>query len=240
MLDDLKQYDHPFVTVDVVLFTIMENDLKILLVQRDTKPYRAYWALPGGFVNVGESLDAAAMRTLKEKTNVQDVYLEQLYTLGEPKRDPRAHVITISYYALVSSELFKLIPSEAIKDVKWHSVYTPPQLAFDHQKIFQFALDRLRNKLGYTTVGFQLLPEKFTLPELCRMYEVILNKKIDKRNFRKKINELDILIDTQEYTQAFSKKPAKLYRFKKQENPELLLNSNATIDPKIPQTLSKN
>ncbi|HEY9840063.1 MAG TPA: NUDIX domain-containing protein, partial [Candidatus Obscuribacterales bacterium] len=183
-----------------MLFTIMDEDLKVLLVQRRVDPFKEFWSLPGGFVGMDESLEQAALRKLKEKTNVDDIYLEQLYTFGDLDRDPRARVITIAYYALVSSERFTLRPSEAVSDVKWHSVYKLPDLAFDHGRIIDYALQRLRNKLGYTTVGSQLLPEKFSLPELCRIYEVILNKQIDKRNFRKKISFLDILDETDETT----------------------------------------
>lgn len=235
---DILDYQHPAVTVDIVLFTIMADDLKVLLVQRNTEPFSGMWSLPGGFVQMEESLEEAALRKLKEKTNVQDVYLEQLYTFGAIERDPRARVITIAYYALVSSEKFTLRPSEAVSDVRWHSVYQPPALAFDHSSIIELALQRLRNKLGYTTLGFQLLPEKFTLPELCKVYEIILNKQIDKRNFRKKISFLDIIDETGETTQEFSKKPAKLYRFKQNENLDIQASSKNVFDPKIPRSLT--
>lgn len=235
---DILHYDHPAVTVDIVLFTIMDEDLKVLLVQRRVEPYEGFWSLPGGFVRMEESLEEAALRKLKEKTNVDEVYLEQLYTFGNIDRDPRARVITIAYYALVSSERFTLKPSEAVSDVNWHSIYDLPELAFDHQIIMDYALQRLRNKLGYTTVGSQLLPEKFTLPELCRIYEVILDRPIDKRNFRKKIAFMDVLEDTEETTQKFSKKPAKLYRFKHADIIELPQGNKNAIQPKIPRSLS--
>ncbi|PKL78016.1 MAG: NUDIX hydrolase [Candidatus Melainabacteria bacterium HGW-Melainabacteria-1] len=215
----------------------MDEDLKVLLVQRRVDPYQDFWSLPGGFVRMDESLEDGALRKLKEKTNVDDIYLEQLYTFGELGRDPRARVITIAYYALVSSERFTLIPSEAVSDVNWHSIYALPDLAFDHGRIIAYALQRLRNKLGYTTVGSQLLPEKFTLPELCRIYEVILNKAIDKRNFRKKVAFLDILEETDETTQKHSKKPARLYRFKQSDIVDLPQGSRNPIQPKIPRSL---
>lgn len=215
----------------------MDEDLKVLLVQRRVEPYTDYWSLPGGFVHMDESLEQAALSKLKEKTNVDDIYLEQLYTFGELERDPRARVITIAYYALVSSARFTLRPSEAVSDVKWHSIYALPDLAFDHARIIEYALQRLRNKLGYTTVGSQLLAEKFTLPELCRIYEIILNKAIDKRNFRKKVAFLDILEETDETTQKHSKKPAKLYRFKHSDIVELPQSSRNAIQPKIPRSL---
>lgn len=216
----------------------MDEDLKVLLVQRRVDPYKDFWSLPGGFVRMDESLEKAALHKLKEKTNVDDIYLEQLYTFGDLERDPRARVITIAYYALVSSERFTLKPSDAVSDVNWHSIYALPDLAFDHARILNYALQRLRNKLGYTTVGSQLLPEKFTLPELCRIYEVILNRQIDKRNFRKKVAFLDILDETDETTQKHSKKPAKLYRFKHSDIVELPGSGGRTaIQPKIPRSL---
>lgn len=215
----------------------MDADLKVLLVQRRVEPFQDYWSLPGGFVQMDESLEEAALRKLKEKTNVDQIYLEQLYTFGELGRDPRARVITIAYYALVNSEHFTLKPSDLVSDVRWHSIYQLPELAFDHQRVLNYALQRLRNKLGYTTVGSQLLPEKFTLPELCSIYEIILNREIDKRNFRKKVAFLDILEETEETTQKHSKKPAKLYRFKHSDIVELPQGSRNAIQPKIPRSL---
>lgn len=215
----------------------MDEDLKVLLVQRRVDPYQDFWSLPGGFVHMDESLEQAALHKLKEKTNVDDIYLEQLYTFGDLERDPRARVITIAYYALVSSARFTLRPSEAVSDVKWHSIYALPSLAFDHLRILDYALQRLRNKLGYTTVGSQLLPDKFTLPELCRIYEIILAREIDKRNFRKKVAFLDILEETDETTQKHSKKPAKLYKFKHSDIVELPQSSRTAIQPKIPRSL---
>lgn len=236
---DILRYQHPAITVDVVLFTILDNDLKVLLVQRRIEPYQGLWSLPGGFVLMEESLEEAALRKLKEKTNVDEIYLEQLYTFGDIDRDPRARVITVSYYALVSSERFTLKhSSEAVSDVKWFSIYALPELAFDHAPIVDYALQRLRNKLAYTTVGSQLLSEKFTLPELCRVYEVILDRPLDKRNFRKKIAFLDILEETDETTQKFSKKPAKLYRFKHSDIVELPQNNKHAIQSKLPNSLT--
>lgn len=233
---EILNYPHPAVTVDVVLFTIIDEDLQVLLIQRNVAPFQDYWSLPGGFVQLDQSLETAALLKLKEKTNVDEVYLEQLYTFGDLDRDPRARVITIAYFALVSSEHFTLKPSEAVSDVAWHSVYKLPELAFDHARILENALQRLRNKLGYTTVGFELLPEKFTLPELCRIYEIILDRPIDKRNFRKKMGFLNLLEETSETTQKFSKKPAKLYRFRRSE--QLELPRKQAIQAKIPRSLT--
>jgi 8-oxo-dGTP diphosphatase len=160
-----------------------------------------------------ESLDQAALRELQEETNVTDVYLEQLFTFGDPGRDPRGRVISVSYFALISAEHRELAASSDTTDVAWYSVYKLPKLAFDHASIIEYALRRLRYKLDYTSVGFQLLPKKFTLTELQRIYEIILNKKLDKRNFRKKILSLGILEPLEETKMEGPHRPAKLYSF---------------------------
>ncbi len=210
-----EKFEKPSVTVDIVIFTVRNNDLKVLLVKRDIDPFKDYWALPGGFVKMDESLDEAAKRELVEETGVKDIYLEQLYTFGEPKRDPRTRVITVSYFALISSENLKLKASTDVYDVQWFSAYQLPKLAFDHKEIVSYGLKRLRWKLEYTTIGFKLLPEKFTLTQLQVLYELIFNKTFDKRNFRKKILSLGLLEATKEITQNVSHRPAKLYSFNK-------------------------
>jgi len=203
--------EKPSVTVDIILFTIKDENLKVLLVKRAFDPFKDMWAIPGGFTLVNESLEDAAKRELSEETNVKDVYLEQLYTFGEPKRDPRTRVITVAYFALVNSEKFKLKASTDVKDVRWFSVYELPQLAFDHKKILEYALKRLKAKLEYTTVAFSLLPEEFTLTELQKIYEIIFNKKIDKRNFRKKIKSLGLVKETTQFKEDVAHRPPKLY-----------------------------
>lgn len=215
---DASKYERPSVTVDVVMMSLREKDLQVLLVKRRSWPYEGMWAIPGGFVNMDESLEAAAKRELQEETSVQDVYLEQLYTFGAPGRDPRTRVITVVYFALLDSERLQVKAASDAADVGWFSVYELPQLAFDHEKILQYALNRLRGKLDYTTIAFSLLPEQFTLRELQRVYEIILhrNRKLDKRNFRKKILSTGILEDTGEKKMEGTHRPARLYRF----NPE--------------------
>lgn len=203
--------EKPSVTVDIILFTIKDESLKVLLVKRALDPFKDMWAIPGGFILVNESLEDAAKRELLEETNVKDVYLEQLYTFGDPKRDPRTRVITVAYFALVNSEKFELKASTDTKDVKWFSVQILPQLAFDHKKILEYALKRLKAKLEYTTVAFSLLPEEFTLTELQKIYEIIFNKKLDKRNFRKKIKSLELVKETTQYKEAVAHRPPKLY-----------------------------
>ncbi len=200
------------VTVDIVIFTIQSEELKVLLVKRGIPPFKGQLALPGGFVHEDESLDEAAMRELREETGVSDVYLEQLYSFGEPGRDPRERIITVAYYALVSADRSQLAAGTDTTEAAWWPVSKLPALGFDHRKILDYALERLRNKLEYTTVGFQLLPAKFSLTELQEVYEAILGKKLDKRNFRRKIELLKILKPIAEYRRG-GQRPARLYRF---------------------------
>ncbi|NWJ98070.1 MAG: NUDIX hydrolase [Chloroflexi bacterium] len=222
---DASRYERPSVTTDVVIFTIQEQDLQVLLVQRGDHPYKNMWAIPGGFVNIQESLEAGARRELEEETGVQDVYMEQLYTFGEPSRDPRTRVITVAYFALVEARQVRTLRAGSdARAAGWFSVYRLPPLAFDHANILDYALTRLRYKLEYTNVAFQLLPELFTLTELQRVYEIVFNRPLDKRNFRKKLNirELDqapepdkvyMIEETSEFKMEGSHRPARLHRF---------------------------
>jgi 8-oxo-dGTP diphosphatase len=199
------------VTVDIVLFTIRDRRLRLLLIRRLAKPFENRYALPGGFVGEEESLDAAAIRELREETGVEKVYLEQLYTFGDAKRDPRGRVITVAYYALVPHNQTLRAGSDAA-DAAWFAVAELPALAFDHRKIVEYAHQRIRNKLDYTNVGFELLPDKFTLTELQLVHEAILGDNLDKRNFRRKIIQKGIVKPTKEWQHA-GRKPAQLYRF---------------------------
>ncbi|MCZ7644945.1 MAG: NUDIX hydrolase [Planctomycetota bacterium] len=208
------EYPRPAVTVDLVIFTIRDGRLQILLIRRGEAPFKGRWALPGGFVREDEDLEAAALRELDEETGVRDVYLEQLFTFGEPQRDPRGRVITVSYFALIASDRQVLRAQTDAAEVQWFPADEPPALAFDHRKILDYALERLRNKLEYTTVGFQLLPRKFTLTELQQVYETILGRELDKRNFRRKVELLGILEETDEKKMEGVHRPARLYRFK--------------------------
>ena len=199
------------VTVDIVLFTILDRQLRLLLIRRLAKPFENRYALPGGFVLEEESLDAAAERELREETGVESVYLEQLYTFGNPKRDPRGRVVTVAYYALVP-HTHTLNAGTDAADAAWFSITELPALAFDHRKIVEYAHQRIRNKLGYTNVGFELLPERFTLTELQSVHEAILGETLDKRNFRRKIIQQGIVKPTKEWRET-GRKPAQLYRF---------------------------
>jgi 8-oxo-dGTP diphosphatase len=184
-----SDYERPSVTVDIVILTVSEQDLKVLLIRRKMPPYQGLWAMPGGFVGIRESLDEAARRELGEETGVEDVYLEQLYTFGNPDRDPRTRVITVAYFALLEAGKVRTLRAGTdAGEVTWWSMYKLPDLAFDHRQILDYTLQRLRGKLGYSNIAYKLLPEKFTLTELQRVYEVILDEKLDKRNFRKSLS----------------------------------------------------
>ena len=212
MFNETKTHE---ITVDVVILTIKNNALQVLLVKRTNEPFKDKWAIPGGYVRLSENLDDAALRVLKEKTAVDNIYLEQLYTFGDPLRHPDGRVITCAYFALVRSDDIKIVSSDGLG---WHKVIDLPPLAFDHKEIIQYSLKRTRERLEICPVAYQLLPEKFTLTEMQKAYELIMQKKLDKRNFRKKALSTNGLIELEEYTKSSSKRPARLYTF---ENIEL-------------------
>lgn len=213
---DPARYPHPSLSVDVVIFTLRQRELHILLVQRRNWPYEGYWALPGGFIRMDESLEAAARRELDEETGVRDVYLEQLYTFGHPDRDPRTRVVSVAYLALVRADAHELRVSDESTAVRWFAVADiPHELAFDHDRILAMALERLRSKLEYTTLAFQLLPEVFSILELKDTYEQILGETLDKGNFYRKIRESGILEET-DFVREGRGRPTRLWRFKRQ------------------------
>lgn len=214
MKSNKEKHEKPSVTVDVLLFTIEDKELKILLVKRNVPPFKDSWALPGGFVRIFESLEEAAKRELKEESNVDNVYLEQLFTFGDINRDPRERVITVTYLALADSKSWNLLASGDVKESKLFSLKKLPKLAFDHAKIIDYGLQRLRAKLGYSNIVFGLLPEEFTLTELQMVYEIILNNKVDKRNFRKKILTTGLLKSSGKKSEGSAHRPALYYSFK--------------------------
>jgi 8-oxo-dGTP diphosphatase len=217
------QYPHPAVTTDVVLFTLQDRQLKVLLIQRVFEPYKDHWALPGGFVDIDEDLEPAALRELEEETGVTGVYLEQLYTFGTPGRDPRERVVTIAYYALVPIDRMQHIRAASdAKNVGWFACGDLPVLAFDHKQIIERARHRLASKLGYSTIALHFMPEKFTLSELQQVYEIITGTPLDKRNFRKRILAYNCLTDTGEKKRNGKHRPARLYTVKSPGTVEFL------------------
>ncbi|MCS6926611.1 MAG: NUDIX hydrolase [Candidatus Binatia bacterium] len=202
----------PRVAVDAVLFTIADGELQTLLVKIKNGPFRGQWAFPGGLVKVGETLEEAARRELYEKTGVRDLYLEQLYTFGDAHRDPTAHTISVAYFALVPYFAHALQRGEKYADVGWFPVRSLPPLAYDHNAIAASALQRLQAKLSYTNIVYSLLPPEFTLAELQDIYEVILGRTLDRRNFRRKILALGLLKPLQK-TRRGAHRPAMLYSF---------------------------
>lgn len=204
----------PALSVDIVIFSVRQETLQVLLVCRDEEPFRGMWALPGGFVRQNESLEEAAARKLAEETGLRDAYLEQLYTYGDPNRDPRGWVVSVAYFALIAAD--RPICCESGTDRKqaaWFSMGKLPRLAFDHAQILTTALRRLRYKLEYTAVGFELLPEEFTLSEIQSTYEIILGEKLDKRNFRRRILEANVIEETP-HLRTGEGRPARLYRYR--------------------------
>jgi 8-oxo-dGTP diphosphatase len=208
-------YARPALTVDVVVFALDEPDLQVMLIQRDLAPFAGSWALPGGFVGVEETLDEAATRELREETGLADIFLEQLYTFGAVRRDPRERVVTVAYYALVNLAGHAVQASTDARSAAWFSVNDLPKLAFDHREIFDVALERLRAKVRYQPIGFELLPEKFTLRQLQHLYEIILDRPLDKRNFRKKVLGMGIIKETNEIETDVAHRAARLFRFDK-------------------------
>ncbi len=208
------EYPRPALTVDVVIFSLREDRLHVLLIRRVEKPFAGMWALPGGFVKIDESLDEAAYRELGEETGLRDAYLEQLYTYGNPRRDPRGRVVTVSYFALIPADAPLLADASGeISEADWFTVDEIPLLAFDHAEIIAYALRRLRYKLEYTAAGFELLPGEFTLSEIQRTYEMILGEKLDKRNFRRRILQAGIIEPTK-HMRTGEGRPARLYRYR--------------------------
>jgi 8-oxo-dGTP diphosphatase len=212
----MYQYDHPHpaVTTDIVIFTIRDERLKLLLVRRGGEPFKGRWALPGGFVGIEESLEDGARRELEEETGVSGVWLEQLYTFGAPDRDPRERVITVAYYALISSDKLAIRAATDAEAVGWFAMDELPELAFDHSDVVAMAQRRLVAKLDYSTIAFQFMPAQFTLSELQRVYEIILGEAIDKRNFRKWVLALEQIEETGEQRREGAHRPAMLYRVK--------------------------
>jgi len=208
-------YTHarPALAVDCAVFGLDEGDLKVLLIKRDLAPFEGRWALPGGFVRLDETVDDAARRELAEETGITRVFLEQLYTFGAIERDPRERVVSVAYYGLVKLMDHSVRAATDAREAAWFSVSDLPALAFDHDEITAAALARLKGKVRYQPIGFELLPPRFTLTQLQQVYEAILERPLDKRNFRKKVLAMDLLVDLDEVEQDVAHRAARLYRF---------------------------
>ena len=212
------KYPHPAVTTDCVIFGFDGSELQVLLIERGIEPFKGKWAFPGGFLNMDETAGEGAMRELKEETGLENAYIEQFNTYSEPGRDPRERVITIAHYALVRIQEVKG-GYDAAK-AQWFPIDEVPQLAFDHDKILRDAMRKLRERIHFEPIGFELLPEKFTMRELQILYESILGVKFDRRNFAKKMMHYELLNQLDETVRPTAKRDALLYSFNK-DNYEL-------------------
>lgn len=201
------------ISIDCVIFGFDGQGLKILLIKRKNQPSQGMWALPGGFIKTNENLDDSAHRILKELTGAKNIYMEQVHTFGEVNRYPLRRVITITYYALVKPGHYELNAGSDADQVDWFPVDKIPKLPFDHKNIFKHSLEKLRSKVRSKPIGFELLPKKFSLTDLQNLYEVILGEELDKRNFRKKILKMKILVDLKEKQKGVAHRAASLYQF---------------------------
>lgn len=213
------KYPHPAVTTDCVIFGFDGAKLKVLLIKRGIEPYKGKWAFPGGFVKMDESCEDGVRRELQEETGMTGAYVEQFHTFSEPNRDPRERVITVAYYALV--RLQEVHAGDDAADAQWFDLDNVPQLAFDHERILRTAQDRLRERIHFEPIGFELLPEKFTMKELQSLYEAILRVKFDRANFCKKMLHFDLLTKLDETVWPTPKRGANLYSFNKESYNEL-------------------
>lgn len=207
------KYKFAVIATDVVIFTVQNGELKVLLIEMKKNPYKGFWAAPGGLVGPKESVETAASRVLKEKAGLSNIHLEQLYTFGKVDRDPFGRVVSVAYFALISASDLKLHTSDEYSDIKWYPINKVPKLAYDHAEVLKVAKERLQSKLEYTNIVYSLLPEEFTLSELQEIYETILDRGLDKRNFRKKILALKILKKLRKKREGGAHRPAELYSF---------------------------
>ncbi len=206
-------YARPALAVDCIVFALDLGKLKVLLIQRRSEPFANHWALPGGFLEIGETLEAAARRELAEETGLKHVFLEQLYTFSHLNRDPRDRVISVGYFALVRLNDHRVRAATDARCAVWFPMDDVPRLAFDHDKILKMAYQRLRGKVRYQPIGFELLPSKFTLRQLQQLYETLLDRSFDKRNFRKKFLGMGVLVELDEMETDVAHRAARLYQF---------------------------
>ncbi len=211
-----SSYQNPALAIDLVVFGYHEKTLSVLLLNRKEAPFKDQWTLPGAFLQMEESFLQTCSRILQTKLGMDNVYLEQLYSFDDPARDPRGRVISVTYYALVNPSKFQIVAGQMANDAQWFNVQETPVLGFDHQDIFDKALQRLKAKILYFPVGFQLLDELFTMPELHELYECILGISIDRRNFRRKILDAEYIINTGAKREGSQNRHPDLYKFNKQ------------------------
>ena len=200
-------------TVDAVVFGYEEGKISVLLIKRKYEPFKNKWAIPGGFVLNEESLEEAVQRELQEETGVKINYLEQLYTFGTPSRDPRGRVVSVAYFGLIRPNTFKIFASTDASEVEWFNINDLPELSFDHKEILEIAIKRLQGKITYEPIGFELLDRKFPFSDLEKLYTTLLGREIDRRNFRKKILNLNVLDELDEKISKGSGRPANLFQF---------------------------
>lgn len=214
----MKEHQRIDMIVNAVVFGYKPDEgISVLLVKRKNEPFKGWWSLPGDAVEPGESLEYAVARELKEETGIEVNYLEQLYTFGDPKRDPRKRSISVAYYALVKPDIYEIHANDELDGAEWFNTEKLPKLAFDHTEILEMALFRLRNKISYEPVGFELLDKQFPFSELHKLYETLYGKEIDRRNFKKKIMGLGILKELKEKISAGKGRPGTLYQFDKEK-----------------------
>ncbi|WP_299524629.1 NUDIX domain-containing protein [Winogradskyella sp.] len=200
-------------SVDAVVFGYEDGEISVLLIRRKYDPYKGKWAIPGGFVLNDESLEQAVERELQEETGIKINYLEQLYTFGKPSRDPRGRVVSVAYFGLVRPNTFKIFASTDAEEVQWFNINELPELSFDHEEILNMAIKRLKDKITYEPIGFELLDKKFPFSDLEKLYTTLLGRPIDRRNFRKKIISLNVLDELDEKVSKGSGRPANLFQF---------------------------
>ena len=213
------KYPHPSVTTDCVIFGFDGGKLKVLLVERSLEPYKGRWAFPGGFVKMDESCEEGALRELEEETALKGTYVQQFHTYSDPNRDPRERVITVAFFALVRIQ--EVEAGDDANKAQWFAIDEAPQLAFDHDVILRDALKRLRERIHFQPIGFELLPEKFTMRQLQNLYEAILDVHFDRGNFSKKMLHFNILTPLDETIRPTPKREARLYRFNKESYDDL-------------------
>jgi len=220
-----EERTHYPVSIDCVIFGYDNTQLQVALIERKKPPFVGHWALPGGFLVDDETVEQAALRELQEETGLHDIYLEQFHVFSKPDRDPRGHVITVGFFALIASDKIELVATEDAAQAQWFPAYKLPKLAFDHDEIYAKALEALRSAITIKPLIFKLLPKEFTLSMLQNIYEEITGEIIDKRNFRKKLLKEDFIQETNKTTEGEKHRPARLYKFNKNR----YLKHNSTL-----------